>query len=253
MHRPVFFPQHRNHRPRSLVALVFLACTSVAVFSPVVLGGRFFGLADPGVQIYPALAFFARYLREYGEVPLWNPLILSGQPLYLSSSATVGGFFYPIQLLYAVFEVLPLYHWLLVAYFILAAWCTFAVSRSMHLSISASTIAACAATFNQFTFAWGINNINYYVFWILPALLWILLRMDALAAHRPPTQTHSPRFPLSWVLLLFGGTLTIGLSLLAGHPQFILYALTAAALASLFLDIRRARAVPPYRRGFHLT
>ena len=61
------------------------------------------------------MEFVARSIR-HGMLPLWNPYILCGFPMYADCQATL---FSPFNLLFLFMDLYPAYSWMLAAYFML--------------------------------------------------------------------------------------------------------------------------------------
>lgn len=224
-----------------------MSIAPLILWYPVVIGRQFFGHADPGVQFIPFFQFYGSYIRSYGSIPLWNDYIFSGFPTYAS---VVGGFFYPLHLLYAFFPAREVYAWLLYLNFALAGIASVRLGRLLSLSRGGSLVAALAYIFCSQAIEWGVNNVYYIILWILPVVFVCLVEI----AQYMWGDTTQERRPSRLRLLCAASLLTLSLAVgwLASAPQLLLYTLTVAAIAGFYLDISGRHRQRPKKPWYSL-
>jgi hypothetical protein len=183
-------------------------------------------IGDIVTSFYPFHALAARAVKN-GEVPLWNPYMLSGTPLLASAQSAI---FYPLSVLY---YTLPLsYAWSLTFVFrtLLSIIFTAAFVRSVGGTITGSLAAAILFTFCGFLTAWQGQAMSDAAIW-LP-----LICMAVVCLHREP----SSRF-MAFAAAAFA------MPVLAGHPETAAHiTLTAVALATFLTIVQPKRSFVLY-------
>jgi hypothetical protein len=166
---------------------------------------------------YPLAAFAANQIHA-GHFPLWNPYLYTGAPFAADYQA---GALYPPNLLvwtvarpftYGVFEALAIFHvwW--------ASVTMYGFARTMGLRRAPSLIAGITFAYGGFmTAQLGHAPMIAVASW-LPAILAALYR----ARHDS----------IGWTVL---AGLGLTMATLAGHPQVLLYVITAAIAYGIFL------------------
>jgi len=218
---------------RCLVAcLVLIALPTVLfwqVWWPNPQQRRVFAYGDFAELHYPMRSFVVSELRQ-GQLPLWDPYTLAGEP---AAADTVLGVFYPLSWWQAAFPALPF--WALeveaIAHLGLAGIFTFLLVRRLTGRAGAGLIAGIAFGVGGFLTSYPMLQLEILetAVW-LPAGLWLLER--ALPER-------------SLVKAALAGAV-LGLGIVAGHPQTFLYAAYAVAAYLLF----RARRL---RLGWRFT
>jgi hypothetical protein len=185
-------------------------------------------LFEQGVQIphgggdfnsfyYPLSTFAANQIQS-GHFPLWNPHLYAGAPFAADYQT---GALYPLNLLvwatvrpftYGAFEALAIFHvwW--------ASVTAYAFARVIGLRRAAALVAGVVFAYGGFMIA-QIGHVPMVAVasW-LPAVLLALY----LARHGS----------IGWTVI---AGLCLTLAILAGHPQVLLYVLSAAVAYALFL------------------
>lgn len=196
-----------------LISLFFVAIIGLSFF-PFFAGSRLFINVDATLYYYPVFNFYGAALQS-GESFLWNPLIFSGFPTYVSQSA---GFLDPVNLaLFSVFDSLNAYNIRLFLDLFLTIILSYVAARAFGLSRVASSLvgAAYLAAFN-----WGYvsNLVIANSLFLTPFLFWVGVHMS-----------RDDKYRGWWAV--FAGT-GIGWSLLAGYAQLTIY---AALLFGIFV------------------
>lgn len=159
--------------------------------------------ADSIRQIYPWKEFAAAEFKK-GQFPLWNPYTFSGQPLAANFQSSV---YYPLNILY--FPIDPKNAWIILVILqpFLGGIFMYMLVRSFKRSAVASMFAATAFMFSSYLITWMENgNISNSYIW-LPLAFWSIIKYF-----------EKPQF--RFLLLL---SISLALSILAGHPQTAIY------------------------------
>ena len=217
---------------RDLAAIAVLAALALLFFWPVTMGGRTMLPVDSvyawepwrstagaeGVGVAHNSLVLDLYLQNYawksfivdclraGELPLWNPYILSGVPFLAGGQHSA---MYPLS---AVFYVLPLeaaYGWFAALHVFLAGAFTYILARTLRVSRAGSLIAGAAFSFGGFMV---IRNVFPM---IVAAAVWLplILAVVEVTVRRAEEGTASP---MGAIPLLAVGAAALGMVLLAG-------------------------------------
>lgn len=124
-----------------------------------------------GDQFYQFHAWLiaAKTMLANGELPLWNPAIYGGQPLYgnglsgILSPFNVGFYFLPANIATLLSIFLRLW---------IAGFFTYLYSRAIGLSLAASWLAMLTFAFSGPLIHWLLGTPSHVMAWI-PALLWV--------------------------------------------------------------------------------
>lgn len=159
--------------------------------------------ADSIRQIYPWKEFaMERFIA--GEIPLWNPYTFSGQPHLANFQSAV---FYPLNIFYFLADARNAWILLIVTQPLLGAIFMYLCARSFKLSSVASSFAAVAFIFSSYFVTWMENgNITHSYIWF-PAAIWAI-------------NNFFERSRFRYLIFL---TISLALSILAGHPQTAIY------------------------------
>lgn len=202
---------------KNIAIFIFFVAISAIVLYPFLFHEKLMLSTDSDAlyYYYPTFDFYSKALRS-GESFLWNPLLLSGFPTYLSQSA---GFFDPINFVIAKYSTNPIFGYnfrlfldfLLVLIFSYLAGRSFGISRLASIFIGSSYLLA---------FHWRFlsNLVIANSLFILPFIFYVFNK--SLSASR------------KWPWTLFGG-LGIGLAFLGGYAQFTIYAIFLLGLYAL--------------------
>lgn len=255
-------------RQSPFLAVALLTLLWLALFFPLLLGGRALFFGDIGLYFVPQLAFQRGELLA-GRVPLWNPYILCGTPFVGNPQSWA---LYPSSLLLAALSPERAAGWIGAGHCLLAAVGTLLFLRRRGSSTGAATLGAAAFGFGgalvskmQFP-----NMVQAGAF--LPWLLWsadraidvpgarrgaafgAILGLAVLAAH-PQMTWMQGWLALAWVLYrrpgrparatLAGGA-ALGLLLSAGQWLPVLAAVRESVRPALSLSSANRFLLPPY-------
>ncbi len=219
---------------------------AVLFFWPVTLGGQTMLPADSAFQWPPWLAYaeelgvetphngllgdlyvqnlvwkelIVSSLRQ-GELPLWNPSILSGVPFLAAGQHSA---LYPLSVLFYVLPLWAAYGWYAAVHLWLAGWFTYLLGRTLHLSRPAALLAGIALMF-------GGLMVTHNVFpMIVGAAVWLPLLLMAMERIAQRAESGQP-YGMASIPDLALGALALGMVMLAGHPEMYYYVgLTATA------------------------
>lgn len=156
-------------------------------------------ISDRADGFYPA-RFFAREMLHRGELPLWDPHVLSGRPL----AATLHeGLLYPLEIL---MWLLPLdftlgLHAMLRLF--LAGFFTYLFLRELDVGTGGALIGAIVFTYNSFHIIWlGIQTT--YPSPIAPLAFWLAERLI-----KRPNGTYTCLLGLAIASMVAGGFVTV--------------------------------------------
>jgi hypothetical protein len=170
------------------------------------------GIVDLIVLFYPFRVFTARAERA-GELPLWNPYILSGEPFQAISHS---GLLYPLNLLYLVMPVPAAWAIGFVIRMFLAAWFMALFIRRLGGSLPGCIVAGIVFAACGFMTVWRWQAIGDSAIW---------LPMICYAVHRLYTERSMNALALAAV--------AFAMPVLAGHPETAAH-LTLAGCAFAF-------------------
>ncbi|MCP4713603.1 MAG: YfhO family protein [Deltaproteobacteria bacterium] len=133
-------------KARHLVFSAAFAALLFIYFDAVLLLGNIFAERDMAVFFYPYIDLWVNSLRQ-GELPLWNPYIMCGEPLL---AAVQPGPLYPPNLLYLLFSVATGFNLGIVLHFFLAGAGMFMLMKETRASDDAAAIAALVFVFGGY-------------------------------------------------------------------------------------------------------
>ncbi|MFC1727423.1 YfhO family protein [Patescibacteria group bacterium] len=204
----------KKHYP--LLVILALPCFLFAkaiIGTDLIVAGDFSGsdLLDLHLPFKAAI----RQALNGGFLPLWTPYLDGGYPLLAEGQM---GFFYPINLLLGWLPIQFSLNFSLIFVFFVSGVSTYLYARQIKLKVFPALVASIAFAFSAF-FVIRIKHLNLInVASLFPlAMLWI--------------EKYFTKFKLKYFLLL---GITLGLQLLAGHPQMAFYCLLIYLLTILF-------------------
>jgi len=201
------------------IILVFLVIILplLIIFSPFLFGNKIFAKGDILLELYPYWCYFQKSFSVDNQIPLWQPNMLSGFPLYAS---VIGGFFYPLNwIFFKFFDFATAYNWLIFIDFILLGLSGYWLGRILKLSRIPSLVISSTLVFSHFIFNYGAVLVNAHLYFILPLLFVCLYKI----------------YKKKYGYILLGGV-ALGIGWLAGHLQFVSYVAVSGFLFALFLD-----------------
>jgi O-antigen/teichoic acid export membrane protein len=158
-----------------------------------------------------------------GQLPLWNPQILTGLPFLAAGQAST---FYPLNLLFYVLPLEAAYGWFSALQIGLAGANLYILGRVLRLRILPVLLGGVIFMFSGFL----IVSVVFTMF--LAAAVWLPLLLAIIEViickqEEKGTQSFHP------ILYLAAGVAVIALVVLAGHPELIYYTLLVAGAYTL--------------------
>ena len=188
----------------------------------VLITAFFWPALSDSILLAPGDAFIYYVPAYYGPKSSWSNLLFSGFPLGADSQSV--HWYPPARLLSVMPNSWNVY--VLLAYFI-AANCTYLFIRSLHTSRLAAFIGGIVYGFSGFMVAHlGHTAIIHSAAW-LPLILFSIEKLKSEQRSR-------------WFVL---ASVSVALSLLAGHPQITLYSLSVVATYALVNAAGRPRSL----------
>ena len=172
-------------------------------------------MADRVVEEYPQKLLALRMVRR-GQLPLWNPYILSGVPLLAIEPAR--GFFYPMNVIFYLMDPLKAFGYVSVVQLFLAATFTYLFLMSVELRRLSALLGAIVFGLGGFFLAYLslLDRVDTGMWMPL-----MFLCVEKLIRQRRAI----------WAVIL---ALAIGMVGLAGHYGVVVYELLALGLYSLW-------------------
>ena len=166
--------------------------------------------ADSIRQIYVWKEFALNQIKK-GEFPLWNPYTFSGQPLAANFQSSV---YYPFNFFYYLTDPRNAWILLIVVQPLLGGIFMYMLIKSFRISSLGSVFGATAFMFSSYMITWMENgNISHSYIW-LPFSFWAI-------------NNFFEKFKIRYLLLL---SISLTLSILAGHPQTAIYIYIATSI-----------------------
>ncbi|MBK9050222.1 MAG: hypothetical protein IPL78_04640 [Chloroflexi bacterium] len=161
---------------------------------------------------------FIRESLEQGELPLWNPTILSGTP-FLAKGQHIA--YYPFSVLFLILPLTKAYGWFTVSQLWLAGVLTYVLGRVWGLRRSSAFLAGLVYQGS------GFMLVSAAVFpMIIAAAAWLplLLACIELIIRRTTTGEGGNTLPIAVL-----GSLALGCQILASHVEITYYTLLVMA------------------------
>jgi hypothetical protein len=179
-----------------LVLFLIIPCL---FFAGAVFGSKTFVGTDIQSFFYPFKVADAQMLRS-GSFNLWNPYIFAGLP---KGGEIATGYFYPLNLIYAIIPVFKATAFFIVFHLFLMALFTYMYLREIRLSKAASVFGALAFTYSGYSLM-HVDQLSMLAggAW-LPAILFLIER------------AFKEKGPFYMTL----AALAVSAQILAGHPQ----------------------------------
>ncbi len=226
---------------QDILAALVLWLLPLLLFAPVTLGFRTLlpadnlfayepwlshraelGVAQPHNQLLSDLVLenyvWKKFIRESfsaGQIPLWNPYILSGQP-FLANGQHSG--LYPFSLLFYLLPLTSAYGWFTVIQLWLAG-------LNMYIFLRVLRVARFGALAAGLTYSLSSFFVVSVVFTMIVAgAVWLplLLAVIELIIRKQEEKGRTGYSPIPYVV---AGALVLGLQTLAGHVEITYYTL----------------------------
>ena len=176
-------------------------------------------LSDLVLENAPWKLHIRRALAD-GQLPLWNPQILTGLPFLAAGQAST---FYPLNILFYVLPLELAYGWFTALQIGLAGANMYLLGRVLRLRPIAALLGGIVYMFSGFL----IVSVVFTMFVAAAAWLPLLLAIIELVVRKQEEKGVARFDPIPYLAV---GVAAIGLMVLAGHPELIYYTLLVAAL-----------------------
>ncbi|HEX8188537.1 MAG TPA: hypothetical protein VF586_09310, partial [Pyrinomonadaceae bacterium] len=194
---------------RDRLAAAAVALAPVLYFLPAILSGSVL-CPDDGTIFNTPLRVAAANITLSGSLPLWNPYIFGGMPLFASAQ---GGLLFPPNWFYLAFEPRAATNLMVVTSYVIAALGAYLYARRAGSSVAGSVVTSLAWQWGGFLVG-QIGHIN--IVQVGACLPWVLWALDGYGA------TGGRR----WGVLLAA---FVALQTFVGHQQTLAYSLLLAA------------------------
>ncbi|MFL6337467.1 MAG: YfhO family protein [Pyrinomonadaceae bacterium] len=210
---------------RERLAALAVTLAPVLYFLPALWAGSVL-CPDDGTIFNTPLRVAAARITLDGSLPLWNPYIFGGMPLFASAQ---GGLLFPPNWFYLLFEPRAATNLMVVTSYMIAALGAYLYARRAGSSVAGSIVTSLAWQWGGFLVG-QIGHIN--IVQTGACLPWVLWALDGYGA--------TGRRKYGVLLAAF-----VALQTFVGHQQTLAYSLllvTAYAVASAYaVRVRRAR------------
>jgi len=209
---------------RATIFLLFAAAV-LAIFWPIIFGGKIFGETATIKVHYPNFYSFGNFLSEKNANPLWLSSHISGFPVYLSQQ---GGHLQPLVILFfKIFDFIAAYHLLTILNFFLAGVLAFWFCRLIGISKAGSIIAGFSYAFSHAMMWAGSILVFANLFPLIPLFFICILKIYKNDKRR---------------LFALLAVLTLAFGWLGAFTEGVFYLLAVGFMFALFLDSSSAIA-----------
>lgn len=194
-----------QQQPGDLLAILFLASWSLIYFWQAALRLAVFFFGDIFLFFYPTHLAYAEALRQ-GRLPLWEPRMLAGFPLYAEGQIAA---LYPLHpILYGLFPIDIATNYDILLHLSWVTVGTYLFLRALQLQPASACLGALAFGFGGF-FVPRLQHMS-----VMSTASWLPWVLWAWEQHE---QARDARARRRWFVVL---ALFIAIQLLGGHPQF---------------------------------
>lgn len=172
-------------------------------FFPVIFGNQVFYYGDIVSIFLPFKQFFFENIR-HGVLPLWNPYIYSGYPMF--ADMTLGNFYPPSWILFFSSSIKAV-SWLIIAHFFVAGYFTYRLGQLLKLSREAAFFSAVIYTFSGIMINYIADPQRFFVISLFPFFFYALFKGK--------------------IILI---ALALSLQIFAGHIQYVFIELLASLM-----------------------
>jgi hypothetical protein len=206
--------------------------------------------SDLTITHWPNALFIRQSLATWGQVPLWRPLIMGGQPF---AANPLSGLWYPPNLLLLILPLTPAFNLLFILHAAWGGWGAHRLARSVGASRYGALLAALTVTFAPKAVAHlAAGHVGlYYAFAWLPWVLWAVRRLatDGDAREAALAAACAAMLILADVRLGFYGGVAAGLyglyhALINARRRIWKPALWGAVAGALALALAAVQLVP---------
>ena len=203
------------HKRRSVFALLLLALLPFIFFLPATLGRATLGDQDAIFYFLPSYKLVVDQIRSL-QLPLWNPNVYSGMPLF---AAWQAGVLDPLNWLYLALGVtgrtLSLVQQLS---FCVALAATFLYAREIGMLRRAAVISAIIYAFGGYLVARTLYPGLLHVASLMPLVLFCIEKVSVRVSRR----------------MIVLGSFIVAWQMFAGHPQPFIYSTLLGVFYSIF-------------------
>ncbi|MEJ2737670.1 MAG: hypothetical protein P8189_29625 [Anaerolineae bacterium] len=253
-----------------LGALLLLLVLPLLLFGPVALGSRTLIPTDNLYQWEPYRAFaeqqgvslpphnellsdlvlenlawkqFITQSLRAGEVPLWNPHLFGGVPFLAAGQHSA---LYPLSALFYVLPLARAYGLFTVLQLWLAGVAMYIFGRVLRMGRFPALIAGLTYQLSAFFLVSVVFTM------IIAAAAWLplLLAVIEIIIRKQEDKGTGPFVPIVYVLV---GAIVLGVHILAGHPEILVYTLLVMALYALVRLLLLWRRVGAWRPTLRLA
>ncbi len=164
---------------------------------------------------------FIKQAIEAGEIPLWNPYIFAGAPFLATGQHSA---LYPFSVIFYVLPLAKAFGWFALSQYFLAGLTAYLFLRVLGTGRIGALVGGVIYQLNLFMIVSAVFPM------IIAGAVWLPLLLAAveLIIRQQPALGGQPA-SLPWMSL---GALALGLTLLAGHPEVVVYSLLISAAYS---------------------
>ncbi len=214
-------PERQLHR----IALVVMFLLPLFFYWRFLFGGQMLlGTDWLGAGGYQMRLFMAEYIKSHGNVALWMPAILSGQP---TLAAFFGDLFYPTQLFRLFIPVHIVWAWTFYLHLFVAGLGTYLFLKQLKVSVLPAALGGIAYMFagSLITLTYAGHDGRLIGCALMPMAMFFL--------HRGMDRRTLLNFMLCGLM--------VALQLLSGHVQKVYYTVLILFAYFLFMWIRTIR------------
>lgn len=211
------------------LAALAVALAPILYFLPAVRGQVALAPDDGLLFNVPLRAAAARITLD-GSLPLWNPYIFSGMPLFASAQ---GGLLFPLNWFYLIFNTVAATNLMVVSTYAVAGLGAHLFARRNGSSIAGSLVTALAWQLGGFTVA-QLAHIN--VAQVAAVLPWVFWSLEAYARGGGRR----------WGVLI---SVFVALQAFVGHQQTLFYSLELVAAYAVVMALTDKGARPLYLKS----
>lgn len=172
-----------------------------------------------------------------GEIPLWNPQIFTGIPFLAAGQASA---LYPLSFLFYVLPLDAAYGWFTALQLAIAGINLYALGRVLRLRPVAALYGGVIFQFSGFL----IVSVVFSMVIAAAAWLPLLLAIIEFIVRKQEEKGTSSFRPIPYVIL---GAAVMGMTALAGHPEFIYYSLLVAGMYTAIRLMIAWKRISPWR------
>ncbi|OGW44333.1 MAG: hypothetical protein A2Y66_05015 [Nitrospirae bacterium RBG_13_41_22] len=199
-----------------LLSFVFIIISCLLFFSKGIFLDKRTIIWDAADEFFPLL-WYTGHLWKNGILPLWNPFLFNGYPIFVDPQNQT---FYPINIIISFLTVFSakVVYFQIVLHFLLAGISMYLFSGFYIRNNAGRLIAALVYMFNGFM----VNHFQHLT--MINAVAWLPLTLFFLEKGWKEKK----------VVYFMPAGISIALSVLAGHPQTLLYMLYISLSLTVF-------------------